>query len=1187
MEPCVGTAAMTNAPTELATELPELPNMAAGRVLSAELPTTVRRRFLAHWLMLAVALLTLGGFIANILYEEKQKSESSARERLSLVAESAAMQIERRLISIDSALRDLRQNLPHLRTVTDAEAALAMYLGAFRNAVDGVDSASIADATGRITLSSRPTMIGEQFGRNQLFPKLDGMPDEHVLYVSEPFATRDGRYSLNLSHAVFDAHGEFSGSVIVTIAPGDFAAALASLRYTPDVSVGLIHGSGKVLLYLATPDIAPGTDVSGARSFFGRHRQSGKTHNVFAGPAPGGADEQLVISHTASPAAISMSTPLVILVGRDRASILNAWRQDVRSQAILYGLLAGVTILWLLLHQRRQHAITRLHLRHQAERQHDVDRLQLATEASGTGIWELDLASRQLHWDATMFRLYGLRREHFPDARAAWKASVMEEDFPEAEAAFRYATEQRTPFSSSFRVRRSDGEIRHIESRAWVYRDAAGNPVRMIGVNQDVTQRHQAERAIRESKDFIVGVLDSLMEHVAVLDTQGKVVMVNRAWSDFSAANGGPNDEEQLLGRNYFHVCAAAAAGGDCATAEAVAAGIRAVLEGRAASFDLEYDCHSPDEKRWFNMHATPLRGTQQGAVIAHENITQRRLAEEARLDALRVTQQFLDHLPGLAYVKDENLRVRMANRQFLPALGLAPETMLGKTNRELFPGEFGARLDADDARVLRSGLGETIQEEFGGRHFESSKFVIAGEGGTRLLGGITLDVTRKRKYLERQEALLRIGEIGGTLPEKEFLEHGLAMIERLTASRTGFIHFVGDDPESIELAAATPGLSMDHAAAGIWSSCSRTGEAAVFNDRPSGEAPWQRLIAVPIVEENRTRLILSVGDKVSDYDEQDCTTARMIGNDLWRVVRRVRAECALKQKIEELTELNARLDETNNKLLQSEKLASIGQLAAGVAHEINNPIGYVSSNLNSLSGYVKDLLAIDAAYDEVEQRLGNTLQEPFAHVRRLKSESDHDFIVTDIEHLLGESREGLERVRKIVQDLKDFSRVGGTGWQRVNIHEGLESTLNIVWNEIKYKAEVDREYGDLPDICCIPSQINQVFLNLLTNAAQSIEAHGHIVLRSGCGEDSVWVEIRDDGAGIAPENLERIFEPFFTTKPVGQGTGLGLSLSWGIVQRHHGRIEVTSTPGQGTCFRITLPIEQPPEAEISVESDS
>jgi signal transduction histidine kinase len=174
------------------------------------------------------------------------------------------------------------------------------------------------------------------------------------------------------------------------------------------------------------------------------------------------------------------------------------------------------------------------------------------------------------------------------------------------------------------------------------------------------------------------------------------------------------------------------------------------------------------------------------------------------------------------------------------------------------------------------------------------------------------------------------------------------------------------------------------------------------------------------------------------------------------------------------------------------------------------------------------------------------------------------------------ETKDGVARVAKIVQDLKDFSHVDEAEWQWADLHKGLDSTLNVVWNELKYKAEVVKEYGELPVVECLPFQINQVFMNLLVNAAHAIEERGTITLRTGTAGDEVWIEVADTGSGIPPENLGRIFDPFFTTKPVGKGTGLGLSLSYGIMQKHHGRIEVTSEPGRGTTFRIVLPGRQP-----------
>ena len=266
-----------------------------------------------------------------------------------------------------------------------------------------------------------------------------------------------------------------------------------------------------------------------------------------------------------------------------------------------------------------------------------------------------------------------------------------------------------------------------------------------------------------------------------------------------------------------------------------------------------------------------------------------------------------------------------------------------------------------------------------------------------------------------------------------------------------------------------------------------------------------------------------------------------------------------LSQMNAQMRAMNARLSATQQQLLQSEKLASIGQLAAGVAHEINNPVGYVYSNLSTLQGYVDELLA-------VVRHLRGKAEGP-------APSCDIDFLEQDIPQLVSETREGLDRVKKIVRDLKDFSRIEkNDDWEQADIVKGLESTLNIVHNEIKYKASVVKALVALPDVRCLPTQLNQVFMNLLVNAAQAIPHRGTITLRSGFDECCVWVEVSDDGCGMPPEVQARIFEPFFTTKPVGKGTGLGLSMSYSIVQKHNGRIELKSAPGQGTSFRVVLP---------------
>ncbi|MBI5924312.1 MAG: ATPase [Aquabacterium sp.] len=279
----------------------------------------------------------------------------------------------------------------------------------------------------------------------------------------------------------------------------------------------------------------------------------------------------------------------------------------------------------------------------------------------------------------------------------------------------------------------------------------------------------------------------------------------------------------------------------------------------------------------------------------------------------------------------------------------------------------------------------------------------------------------------------------------------------------------------------------------------------------------------------------------------------------------------------EELKILNAKLSATQDKLVQSEKLASIGQLAAGVAHEINNPIGYIFSNFGTLERYLVHLFQMLSAYEEAERHLSDTPQG--LQLKKLREQIELDYLKEDIPNLMQESREGISRVRKIVSDLKDFSRVGASQeWVWANLHRGIESTLNIVNNEIKYKADVAKVFGDIPDVQCLPSEINQVIMNLLINATHAITAErGTITIRTGrTGEgdsEQVWIEVEDNGCGIAKEHISKVFDPFFTTKPVGKGTGLGLSLSYGIVQKHNGHIDVRSEPGQGTCFRISLPV--------------
>jgi len=281
------------------------------------------------------------------------------------------------------------------------------------------------------------------------------------------------------------------------------------------------------------------------------------------------------------------------------------------------------------------------------------------------------------------------------------------------------------------------------------------------------------------------------------------------------------------------------------------------------------------------------------------------------------------------------------------------------------------------------------------------------------------------------------------------------------------------------------------------------------------------------------------------------------------------------------IIELEDSQKKANAQLFQSEKMVSIGQLAAGVAHEINNPTGFVSSNLKTLTDYQNDINNLIKHYRKLvadlkktnREHLSSSIEKQLEQITSLEDEADIDFILEDIMDLISDCKEGSARIKKIVIDLKDFAHPGEDKIQSADINDGIETTLNVVWNELKYKATVNKELGKLPMVKCYPQQLNQVFMNLFVNAAQAIEKQGEISIATRADDGFVEIKIGDTGSGIDKENLSRIFDPFFTTKDVGKGTGLGLNVAYNIIKKHNGTIDVKSQVEKGTVFKIRIPV--------------
>jgi PAS domain S-box-containing protein len=601
---------------------------------------------------------------------------------------------------------------------------------------------------------------------------------------------------------------------------------------------------------------------------------------------------------------------------------------------------------------------------------------------------------------------------------------------------------------------------------------------------------------------------------------------------------------------------------------------------------------------------ATLLAGLIAVLVIQRQSRLLARLLAREREAAL-----LLDSIPVPVWFKDIEGRIVRCNGAFARVAGLTEQELLTKQEADLWGQAEGLRSEQEDRKALASGQTSRQDRRLISRHGNEGHFIIARTPVANESGAWrgVLCVANDLTTLERMNDLLETTNLELQAQKTAMDEHAIVSI----ADTDGNITYVNDKFCAISGFSREELLGQNHRIinskthpeayfADMWQTITtgKVWHGEIRNRRKNGGFYWVDSTIVPFLgldgkptqyigirtdisarkgmEESLQDINVELQKRVDERTEALSHAKKQLEAD---IDERKHSQSLLTQQYEQLEGLHRELQDAQSQLLQSEKLASIGQLAAGVAHEINNPIGFVHSNLGTLENYIRDLFRIIEAYEVCEAALPSGVA-PHGDIVNLKRQLDLPYLKQDIPALMNESRDGIARVRKIVQDLKDFSRLDSTpDWQYANLHQGLDSTLNIVQNEIKYHAEVVRQYGEIPDVECLPSQLNQVFMNLLVNAAHAIEGpRGTITLRSGLLEEAgkpaeVWIEVADTGKGIPEDVMGRIFDPFFTTKAVGKGTGLGLSLAYGIIQKHHGRIEVESEVGKGTTFRVTLPV--------------
>lgn len=347
--------------------------------------------------------------------------------------------------------------------------------------------------------------------------------------------------------------------------------------------------------------------------------------------------------------------------------------------------------------------------------------------------------------------------------------------------------------------------------------------------------------------------------------------------------------------------------------------------------------------------------------------------------------------------------------------------------------------------------------------------------------------------------------------------------------------------------------------------------QAALLESNENLNQQTQRL-----TELNQT-LDMKVQERTKQIKRQQTATLNILQDVKKAKEDAEQAQQQLSNAHQEVKKSYEQLKQTQSQLFQSEKLASIGQLAAGVAHEINNPVGFISNNMEILQEYIQNYTKILRIIDNLKRQIEDgdieKARSTIAELKKFEEEINLDYIMNDVNTLLEHSSRGLERIRKIVMDLRTFAREeNAETMELVKIEEIIDSILSIVQSEIKYKAELSKEYTDTPLIKGNAQRLGQVFINLLVNASQSIEEKGKITIKTYRQDKFVCIDVVDTGKGISPENMKKIFDPFFTTKPVGQGTGLGLSVSYEIVKKHGGEIKVQSKVGEGTTFTVKVP---------------
>lgn len=462
---------------------------------------------LALWLLLV--LTALAGAVAFDLYLEHDRTRKREQDRLATQVRVIAENLERELFSTNLALEGFLDDLPELRA-TSGQRGVMRRLTALADAMPGIRFLGLFDASGTLIASNLTEFTGRNFAHRDYFQAAKRHPDATRLYVSPPFkAANDNIYVLNITRMVTGSRGEFAGVVTASLDPDYFKTLLSSVLYAPDMWDTVSHADGKLFLLIPEREGNQGVDLNSPDTMFSRHRLSGQQASVLTGRVLVTNDFRMMALRTVQPGALNMDKSLVVGASRNYDEIFVSWRRNALIKIGLFGLIAMISIAGLYAYQRYRRISERQAIEAAASLRLSAERLQLATEASGVGVWDYDFVNGKLIWDDSMYALYGVSRTTSL-AYEIWHDAVLPEDMPGAEAALKATLEKGDPYDINFRIRRGDGIVRVIHARARVYYEAAGKPVRMVGTNEDITERMELQNKLERQahQDYLTDLFN-------------------------------------------------------------------------------------------------------------------------------------------------------------------------------------------------------------------------------------------------------------------------------------------------------------------------------------------------------------------------------------------------------------------------------------------------------------------------------------------------------------------------------------------------------------------------------------------------------------------------------------------------------------------------------------------------------